>query len=44
VGLTDVIALTAGFSFTCALRANGTVLCWGLNNTGQLGDGTTSPR
>ena len=33
----------AGDSHTCAIRANDSrILCWGLNNIGQLGDGTTS--
>lgn len=44
-GLTNVVSLAAGESHTCALRANGTVACWGANSDGQLGDGTTlSPR
>ena len=32
-------ALAAGASFTCALMANQTVLCWGLNDAGQVGSG-----
>jgi alpha-tubulin suppressor-like RCC1 family protein len=40
--LTGVTALAGGGAHTCALRANGTVRCWGENNQGQLGDGSTS--
>ena len=40
--LTDISAITAGHSHSIALRENGTLLAWGNNRRGQLGDGTTS--
>lgn len=33
--------IAAGDDHTCAALENGEVLCWGFNETGQLGDGTT---
>lgn len=40
-GLTDAIAVSAGVEYACALRAGGTVVCWGGNALGVLGNGTT---
>ena len=36
----DFIELSAGDRHTCAITHLGEVLCWGLNEMGQLGDGT----
>jgi alpha-tubulin suppressor-like RCC1 family protein len=36
--------VAAGVDHACALRADGTVSCWGRNDDGQLGDGTRTPR
>ncbi len=39
-GITDAPSVSAGFDHACALLADGTVRCWGANESGQLGDGT----
>ncbi len=38
-GLADAVEITAGQGHTCARRASGSVVCWGSNRAGQLGDG-----
>jgi alpha-tubulin suppressor-like RCC1 family protein len=43
-GVTDVVAVAAGYGHNLALKADGTVWAWGFNGHGQLGDGTTETR
>lgn len=50
-GLSNVVAIAAGHWHSVAVKSDGSVWTWGLNNTswdanrnGQLGDGTTTTR
>jgi alpha-tubulin suppressor-like RCC1 family protein len=45
VGLeAGVRSIDASAQHTCATMANNAVKCWGMNLSGELGDGTTLPR
>ena len=38
------VAISAGESHTCAILDNNSMMCWGRNDFGQVGDGTTNQR
>lgn len=39
-GLSDAVAISAGNGYSLALLANGTVVAWGFDEDGTIGDGT----
>lgn len=43
-GFTDWVSVSASYRHILALRSNGTLWSWGQNNSGELGDNTTSNR
>jgi alpha-tubulin suppressor-like RCC1 family protein len=42
--LNQIVQVSAGIGYSLALRSDGTVWAFGLNSSGQLGDGTTASR
>jgi alpha-tubulin suppressor-like RCC1 family protein len=43
-GLAGVLEVVVGPTSTCARTEAGVLSCWGMNDLGQLGDGTSDPR
>jgi alpha-tubulin suppressor-like RCC1 family protein len=39
-----VAQISVGIQFSCYLRTDGTVWCWGNNTDGEIGDGTSTDR
>ena len=40
VGISDATAIATSVNSSCAVHQNGKISCWGLNELGQLGNGT----
>jgi hypothetical protein len=43
-GITRAVHISVGLGYQCAVLADGQALCWGGNDYGELGDGTTTER
>lgn len=39
----QVVIIAAGYAYTCAVKSEGTLYCWGQNTYGQLGNSVTGP-
>jgi len=44
VGLSGATDIASASNHMCAVVAGGAVRCWGINASGELGDGTTEDR
>lgn len=44
LGSGTTAAISTGGYNSCALKTNGSVVCWGCNDNGEVGDGTRFPR
>jgi alpha-tubulin suppressor-like RCC1 family protein len=42
LAFSNVTALASGWYQNCVIKTDAHVWCWGANNTGQVGDGTTT--
>jgi alpha-tubulin suppressor-like RCC1 family protein/photosystem II stability/assembly factor-like uncharacterized protein len=42
--LTGITDISAGSLYSISLRNDGTIWCWGINNSGQLGDSTVTQK
>lgn len=40
----EIVDVSAGDAFTCALASDGTVACWGKGENGRLGNGSTTDK
>ncbi len=43
LGVSDATVVTAGGETTCIVRRSGALACWGTNELGELGTGSTDP-